>query len=284
MDFYEYTKRQWDTPVSCDNAEIKDRIWKGIRREIDRRKCPQWKHVSWFVSAAACAACLFLLWMNQSSKNEPVQIVEKTFLAEVSEKIVLPDGSSIWLEQGSSIRYNDGEHFQREVFLDGSATFDIVKCSDGRRFIVNLPDSYVEVKGTTFSVSTLPDESLSVVLYTGAIDFVSKETGQSVSMKPSNCLTYNRQDSSMHLAPFFDDITWDEGYYFVDDASLTDFAEFLSWKYSQHVTISGDLRKAMKVHGRISHSEPLENVLSNICYMLNLSYKRTHEGFVIHNN
>lgn len=284
MDFYEYTKCQWDTPVSCDNAEIKDRIWKGIRHEIDRRKCPQWKYVSLFVSAAACAVCLFLLWTDQPSKDEPVQIVEKTFLAEVSEELVLPDGSSVWLEQGSSIRYNDGEHFQREVFLDGSATFDIVKCDDGRRFIVNLKDSYVEVKGTTFTISTLPDETLAVVLFTGAIDFVSKETGQSVSMKPSNCLTYNSQDSSMHLTPFFDDVTWDKGYYFVNDASLITLAEFLSWKYSQYVTVSEGLCKTMKVHGRISHSEPLENVLGNICYMLNISYRRTQEGFLIHNN
>ena len=86
-------------------------------------------------------------------------------------ELVLSDGSSVFLNSGSSIKYPvkflPGK--TREVFLSGEAYFEITKDSINP-FIVNVADLKVRVLGTEFNLSSYPEDSqVTTVLVNGSV-------------------------------------------------------------------------------------------------------------------
>ncbi len=74
--------------------------------------------------------------------------------------IVLPDGSTVWLNSGSKLTYNDNfGKTGREVTLAGEAFFDI-KHLGNTSFIVNTSDLRIRVLGTQFNVKSYSDEQI----------------------------------------------------------------------------------------------------------------------------
>jgi len=86
-------------------------------------------------------------------------------------ELVLSDGSSVFLNSGSTIKYPvkflPGK--TREVFLSGEAYFEITKDSINP-FIVNVADLKVRVLGTEFNLSSYPEDSqVTTVLVNGSV-------------------------------------------------------------------------------------------------------------------
>lgn len=74
-------------------------------------------------------------------------------------KIKLPDGSLVWLNEGSKMGYNDAfNNSLREVWLTGEAYFDVVKNPE-KPFIIHAKKVNVKVLGTAFNVRALPNQS-----------------------------------------------------------------------------------------------------------------------------
>ncbi|MBP1668315.1 MAG: hypothetical protein H6Q21_681 [Bacteroidetes bacterium] len=73
--------------------------------------------------------------------------------------IMLPDGSSVWLNAGSKLTF-DGyfSRKNRKVFLEGEGYFDVVKTKIP--FYVNVTGATVKVLGTAFNVKAYPDEQI----------------------------------------------------------------------------------------------------------------------------
>ena len=73
--------------------------------------------------------------------------------------VVLPDGSKVWLNSDSEIKYTnlygDGE---RIISLDGEAYFEVAKDSLNR-FVVQAGDLAVEALGTSFNVKAYEEDN-----------------------------------------------------------------------------------------------------------------------------
>ena len=86
----------------------------------------------------------------------PTQEVEYNVLTTSKQgniKIVLYDGSLVWLNAGSELRYpNTFVENQRVVYLKGEAYFDVTK-DRSHPFIVKTISSEISVLGTSFNVN-----------------------------------------------------------------------------------------------------------------------------------
>jgi transmembrane sensor len=73
-------------------------------------------------------------------------------------KLILPDGSTVWLNAGSKLSYdkNFGTN-ERRVTLEGEAFFDVVKMTD-LPFIIQTQVIRIKVLGTTFNVKSYANE------------------------------------------------------------------------------------------------------------------------------
>ncbi len=105
--------------------------------------------------------------------------------------IVLTDGTKVFLNSGSSLRYptnfNGADH--RRVHLSGEAYFEVAHDA-GKPFLVNSQELQVEVLGTQFNVSNYSEDNVTeVVLVEGSVDLssISRQNGPqsgNVLLKP----------------------------------------------------------------------------------------------------
>ena len=89
-------------------------------------------------------------------QSVPEQEVEYNVLTTSKQgniKVILYDGSLVWLNAGSELRYpNTFVENQRVVYLKGEAYFDVAK-DHGHPFVVKTISSEISVLGTSFNVN-----------------------------------------------------------------------------------------------------------------------------------
>ena len=107
--------------------------------------------------------------------------------------LILPDGSKIWLNAGSNLKYNRNFDIrEREVFLDGEAFFNVEKSK--HPFVVHTSHLDILVLGTTFNVKSYSeDDNIETTLVEGNIRIEQKESDQPLFLKPKQKLTYNKR-------------------------------------------------------------------------------------------
>jgi ferric-dicitrate binding protein FerR (iron transport regulator) len=108
--------------------------------------------------------------------------------------VSLPDGSTVWINAGSKISYNDSYNEQeREISLTGEACFD-VKTDPEKPFIVKVGNLSVKALGTTFNIKAYPeDEAITTTLVEGKVIIEGTDENDekfSITMKPNENITY----------------------------------------------------------------------------------------------
>ncbi len=108
--------------------------------------------------------------------------------------LTLGDGSMVWLNAGSSLRFPVSfTDSTRQVYLEGEAYFQV--SHNGKPFIVTSGDMDVRVLGTSFNVLAYPDEQQlvttlvegSVRIDLGMIKILLLRAGSSVRMTRPLC-------------------------------------------------------------------------------------------------
>jgi transmembrane sensor len=110
--------------------------------------------------------------------------------------IVLPDGTSVWLNAGSNLSYrSDFGRMNRDVSLTGEAYFD-VNPDKGSVFTVITSDMNIRALGTQFNVKSYPEEDVTeTTLVSGRIEVsVTDEVirTQPVILSSNQRITYSR--------------------------------------------------------------------------------------------
>jgi ferric-dicitrate binding protein FerR (iron transport regulator) len=110
-------------------------------------------------------------------------------------RIVLPDGSQVWINSGSKLTYNDFfKGNTRDVELDGEAYFDVVKDAV-HPFIVHTSGIDIKVLGTAFNVKAFKCEPVvEATLIHGSIEVINQNRpgAPGVMLKPHEKLIYKK--------------------------------------------------------------------------------------------
>jgi ferric-dicitrate binding protein FerR (iron transport regulator) len=142
----------------------------------------RWK--AWMAAAAIVAVSAgSYLYIHQQSSGSGIVKGQKQLLAKAFEtprgvkqkEFVLEDGSKVWLNAGSVLKYP--AHFadnERLVELSGEAFFDVSGSAE-RPFRVLIKDAEVEVLGTYFTIMAYDDEPESrTTVVDGAVKLISE--------------------------------------------------------------------------------------------------------------
>lgn len=185
------------------------------------------------------------------------------------------------MEAGSELHFSENFTENRELWLKGNSTFEVVK-QNGNDFKVHLTNSYVEVKGTSFFINQDIPEANIIALYSGKINLVKEKNEEVIELYPSQRIIYNSLEGSAQVIPIYENIQWVNGNYRLSQTNLTDLVDFLDWKYNTKIELEKLPRKSLKVTGNIRYDESLESVLNKISYSLNLKHKQTDNKYIIH--
>lgn len=100
--------------------------------------------------------------------------------------IYLPDGTSVWLNAQSTLKYNqDFGKKSREVLLEGEAFFEVIR-NEALPFFVKANKTVVKVLGTSFNVKAYPEENfVETTVVQGKVQVLSpgiRNPGQEITL------------------------------------------------------------------------------------------------------
>lgn len=148
-------------------------------------------------------------------------------------RLILPDGSKVWLNAASSIRYPTAfTGKDRLVEVSGEAYFEIEKDAQ-QPFVVSLPeDNRIEVLGTSFNVNAYTDEPvMQTTLLEGAVR-VSNISGSAVlSPGQQAVVAGNNNIRVIQARNPGQAVAWKDGLFNFEGASLDDVMRQLARWY-----------------------------------------------------
>jgi len=184
-------------------------------------------------------------------------------------EVVLPDGSKVWLNNASSLRYPAAfAGAERRVELKGEAYFEIAKDRTHPFKVAIISSSplgaggsTVEVLGTHFNINSYPDETLQkTTLLEGSIQFVTN--GAATLIKPGQQVNTNDKGQTKVLSSVDTDevIAWKNGYFHFAHADVPTVMRQLARWYDIDIQYEGAV-PSLLFDGKIPRSLSLSNVL-----------------------
>ncbi len=176
-------------------------------------------------------------------------------------RIILPDGSKVWLNAASSLRFpNAFEGKEREVQLSGEAYFEVAK-NPSMPFKVKVNEMAVQVLGTHFNVMAYPDEpGIRTTLLEGAVKVqhgtqaVQLAPGQQAQLSPAGSIT--TQDG----VDVEEVVAWKNGYFHFNRESLQGVMRQIGRWYDAEITYEGQIAPR-QFGGKIERSSSVTEVL-----------------------
>jgi ferric-dicitrate binding protein FerR (iron transport regulator) len=190
-------------------------------------------------------------------------------------QIVLPDGTKVWLDANSSLRFPttfSGDLNQREVQLSGEAYFDVAR-NPQKPFRVGIYQhdpskgtelQHVEVLGTQFNIMAYADEaSVRTTLVEGAVS-VSGPMGANVELKPNSQarleLGQRNGLSVVEDADVDAAVAWKNGYFNFNKANIETVMRQLARWYDVDVSFRGSGSRDQVFYGGMQRNLPLSSV------------------------
>ncbi|WP_142686768.1 FecR family protein [Chitinophaga polysaccharea] len=148
-----------------------------------------------FIMIAITAGLTFIYLSQQRHRYKIVSTD-----AGMKTKIRLSDGSIIWLNAGSTLRYPEKlDKAKREVYLSGEAYFDI-KQAPNRPFIIHAQKMDIRVLGTTFNVRSYKEEDFEETsVISGAVEVTVPEEHKVMKVTPNQKVVLHKT-SAGHMS------------------------------------------------------------------------------------
>ena len=162
-DFLAYKKLKLATELYAQSQEdLSPDLFDKIQGRIEQKQSK--RRYILYRSVAAVAAVL-LLFAGVNKFLSPSTFVVETGIAQ-TKRVDLPDETVVVLSPGSVLKYKkDWKENNREVYLEGTAYFEVTKAGD---FQVKTPNGSVKVLGTKFNVVSM-DDWLKVECFEGKV-------------------------------------------------------------------------------------------------------------------
>ncbi|SHM58384.1 FecR family protein [Chitinophaga jiangningensis] len=180
-------------------------------------------------------------------------------------RLTLPDGSKVWLNAMSSLRFPASfPGKERRVEVQGEAYFDIATNTQ-QPFIVMAANTAIEVLGTKFNVNAYTEQqTLTTTLLQGKVKVSSANTvilepgQQSVNASSGKQMIRIVDQADTELAT-----AWMNGYFRFKQASVQEVMQQIARWYDIEVSYEG-LPPAQKFSGEISRTSKLSEVLTGL--------------------
>jgi len=188
-------------------------------------------------------------------------------------RVVLPDGSMVWLNGDTKLKYNSDFSDARNVELTGEALFEVAK-NESQLFTVNAEELRLEVYGTTFNVKSYPEDIISeVALVEGSVGlFRDKQLLK--KMVPGEVISYNSGENKFSaIQGNIGQITsWSADELVIENETFEEVTKYLERWYGVEITLD----KSIQLNNRLSFkvkTESLTELLSIISRITPVTYK-----------
>ncbi len=195
------------------------------------------------------------------------------------KEIVLPDGSTVWLNQNSQLAYN--EKFEpRVVELTGEAFFNVEKMN-GLPFQIVSGEAKTTVLGTSFNVRAYAEEQqVEVTVETGKVALEHSTTAaQRVLLLAGESGTYDKPDKKVEKTTqkILNANAWQTRTISFNDMELTQVIDLLERYFEVEIKSSPEINRC--VFTTNSNNPKLQDILDAMAFGLELKITPTDKGY-----
>lgn len=234
------------------------------------------RNMAYVASGMAASLLIFLSLTFYTNLFTPIEatIAMSTSYGSRSE-VVLPDGSVVKLNAGSSLEY----HFDkikkiRTVDFSGEAFFEVAK--NKQPFIIHTPDGLnVKVLGTKFNLSAYPEDHLvQTSLVEGKVE-LSVDGSTELILKPGQIASFDKQSQVLNytVGEVSHQLGWTQDKLYMENMSLQDVCTHLERRYDVNITLSDqDMGERIHYTGVLKEQTVLD-VLNALCRLSSIRYE-----------
>ncbi len=229
-----------------------DTAYQKVSSRIKARS--QTTHIITIITRIAAVFTLPLLAFTVWSlflQEKPTELVQNEITwyeiespAGMRSHIVLPDGSDLWLNAESKIRYSiPFTRENRQVELTGEAFLKVAK-NENAPFTVNAGAATVKVLGTQFNVKAYPDdEQLEIALTEGSIEYTGTFADgkkATATLIASDFLAMNKTTGKIRLENknLNKHVSWVKNIIIFDETPMPEVAKTLERWYGVKVVVA----------------------------------------------
>lgn len=270
------TAREWES------LQCRIRTHEAVNPMISKSGSDLWR---WAVAIAAMfvliAGGTWVVLNTTTFMNKAQYIVFEAPYGEKS-KMTFPDGTVVWLNAGSSLKYSNKYNTDdRVVELEGEGYFEVAK-KKKIPFVVHTRGYDVVVKGTKFNVTAYPEDSnITTTLMEGAVELLKEK--QHIAMKPGESVTLNVVSGKFTLTKVNPVVSkaWSENRIEYDNISLRELAAKLSRQYDVKIHLLteevGDKRFSISLRNQ----ETIGEVMSALKEIIPIQVERKNMDIYI---
>ncbi|WP_215224143.1 FecR family protein [Echinicola shivajiensis] len=286
-------KENWDDQeYANDEVDLWDK--EALFRKISRKKwasdySSQAKQrnikpdKNWGFKIAASLAVIFTISVlgyqyimdNQKSPMETLALITKSNPAGQKSKIILPDGTKVYLNAESSISYPSEFKTNRNVELEGEAFFEVFSDKD-HPFRVKSKGLSTQALGTAFNIKAYRDSPITEVALTHGKVRVEEISGnRKDELIPGEAIISEgvNNDFRKERIDVETVFLWKEGILHFDETSFEEVVRTLERWYNVKILIEGEYDKDFLCSGTFDKNEYLANVLDILGHSIGFDYQ-----------
>ena len=282
-----------ETVPSCDKESMersKRTLDTFIAYESENRKTQRrtrWIFGSFATAAIAAAIAAFAIIFHSP---ETVQWHEIYASRGETERVVLPDGTSLWINSDTKVIYPSRfDSDTRTIYIDGEV-YAVVTPDKQKPFIVSASDVRVRVHGTQFSVKAFAEmDNVEVALISGSVTMedCKHENGVSRTLIPGDLVRYNKTYGTIE-AYRINTATygaWQNNHNirFINQ-SLKDITQDLERRFNVNILIEDETLSKTQYYASFINNEGLDKILSTLNSDRRMSISKKHDTIVISPN
>jgi transmembrane sensor len=177
-------------------------------------------------------------------------------------RLILPDGSKVWLDAASSLRYPTAfEGKERSVELTGEAYFEIAPKTD-QPFLITAQGMTVQVLGTEFNLMAYSDEdAIRTTLVSGSLRVVRGNDRQQI--RPGQQASWSHGGNAWQLSnpDLREVLAWKQGEFRFQDLPIAAIMRQIARWYDVDIEFRGP-QPASEFNGVISRKKAVTDLLT----------------------
>jgi transmembrane sensor len=255
-----------------DLNEVGEQILAKIRTEIRSSGVKFYNRIYFKVAASVLLVCLLSIvyFLSFNSDNYVTVTSPKGKVTSVK----LPDGTSVWVNSGSTFRYPKAFESVRDVYLmDGEAFFDVAHNAKAP-FIVHSGKLHVKVLGTAFNVRSHQTlNTMRVTVVRGKVEVGSEtETFEVLTKDKEIIINKNGDGRKTRMIDSEKVSSWKLKETNLYDVSFADMILSIENAYDVKISYPADSLKSTVTTLHFSGNDRLEEVLEMIKMIHGLEY------------
>ncbi|MBR8535654.1 FecR domain-containing protein [Carboxylicivirga sediminis] len=259
-----------------------NKAWSNVKSQINSNK----KSIVFkrYMAIAATLAIIIVssLFVGIISKQQTTVIST----AHTIEKVVLPDGTIVDLNHGSTITFpKKFKGNTRKVQLNGEAFFDVAR-NESVPFIIETEQVNIRVLGTSFNVKAYGGATNTEVIVTsGKVKVDSKLSSENVILEAGDAVNYSINSNTLEKHKVFTNNykAWKTKELEFNNTSLSEVIKTIEDSYHISIIVGDSIVTENKVLNATFSKYSLEHVLESVCTSFNLQYSKQGDAYFIEN-